>query len=1629
MQASLVKSLVTAFDRNQRVLWPRAKVGGQAVLLFCALAIVVPSAIAGPPSTSPELMDTVAPQPYRNTFISRDGNLMIETGAGWMDDWDYISYNLDFPEAPRVIACAQKSGAKMAAAVNHSTDGFYLAINDENGNTVTGAWVFWIAVYPSQYHNASTGVWIESGSGWMSNYDNISYNLDFPGAPRVVSSAQKGGNAIMSCPMNHDADGFTLLLKDHNGQSVTDAWTFWIAVYPLQIELDDGLKIEMLGGWRDNGEYVSYDITTFPEAPHVVTCAQSNGACMSCPVSHSTSGFTFSLRDYNGDAVDNAWTFGMAVYPRYGYVEDPQEQPSICRSPSSLSPTCCQGQNASSQSFEVWNCGSGTLNYSISDNASWLSCSPSSGSSTGEHDTISVNYSTSGLSCGSYSGTITITDPAADNSPQTIGVNLTVDCPSICRSPTSLTNECNEGQDAPSQLFQVWNCGCGTLNYSITDNAGWLSCSPTSGTSTGEQDTINVYYSTSGLSCGSYSGTITITGNADNTPQTISVNLTVHCDEPLICYYPTSLSNSCEEGQNAPSQTFEVWNCGNGTLSYSISDDVTWLSCTPSSGTSTGEHDTITVIYSTESLPCGGSPYSGTITITASGAENSPQTISVSLTVTCAADTYLTLEWAPVQIVRDNRGAVRLTAWNTGSSPTGDRTLTLKYGVEILAVDTVNIPADGSVEKRLFFATEDLPVSSIDLEAHLDPMPGEQNTANNSLAIPMSVLPESQAQTMVFTEMSRIEDEYGTGECEDLAYDLVRFTTDATVVGVMVDVHSDPTCVAAYSQWDASPSDQTRANNVVAAIDTYVQSRLDCDYVTVQYLMVVGADEIVPFRRADAGNVFPESAYAPHIPANSRLRATFNANMFPSDSYYADAQNTDPPVPDYAIGRLVETPDQIVGVIEQFLIDGPSITVNDVGLADHTPVDFADPAQTEFQTVFPAAGIHALGSVWSAAQLQDLFCTAPSKQYLGVYPHSRHNMFQAPDGTILTATITNVGVGIDGALTVSNGCHAGLATWHDEDWPEVFLAGNANGMTSNTTYGFRSATPGLPVYNVRLYRDLVERLCEGASIGQALTYSKVTFRTGPAWWDNAGGVCRRVLLGSTLYGIPHYRYDIRGAVPPARGRLVAKSTIPSKTVDVEYLATGGRRALVKETRILYPGPYIQYSDGSGGVYYVGVSEEIATAVAVPVFPAGRSVLGQTDVRAHGALITDEQHADEMVQNITLGSASCADGEMTGEFAEDIWYPALEYRVDSLIGAGQIVETLVPVTAQYHLATETLRLYDEITYDIYYSDLSDWVPPAVATVYHAPADPIPDEPVTIYVAAADDSGVYAVVIRTSMDEGDNWETHTATYNGGTGMWEVTITRPDYSNGVYYVNVVDNAGNVTTDKNDGEFYQLGSGSPDCLLYDMNYDGFVSIIGDVPPFVQVVYFNDYEWYEQQFPGMDPVCPGDCNGDGFLSIIGDVPCFVDCVYFGNCPRRGDQGGDGDGKEQANGTFTIGGAVYSDLGNPLGSGLEGVRIQVTELTAAALTADTDSEVLRIPDPATLTGTAPHAQWITASGALGLWQIDGLRPGWYAVTASAPGWVLEHMQAGVGTGSPRVKIVVDAPNQAGNQSIQFLASE
>lgn len=115
---------------------------------------------------------------------------------------------------------------------------------------------------------------------------------------------------------------------------------------------------------------------------------------------------------------------------------------------------------------------------------------------------------------------------------------------------------------------------------------------------------------------------------------------------PVIQRSPAGFTRSVYEGDNLPDDSFSVQNVGPGTLSYSITDDVNWLSVDPPTGTSTGEVDTITVIYDTGDLALGG-PYQGIVTISDPNASNSPQTIAVSVTV-------LASPYAPADFDRDN---------------------------------------------------------------------------------------------------------------------------------------------------------------------------------------------------------------------------------------------------------------------------------------------------------------------------------------------------------------------------------------------------------------------------------------------------------------------------------------------------------------------------------------------------------------------------------------------------------------------------------------------------------------------------------------------------------------------------------------------------------------------------------------------------------------------------------------------------------------------------------------------------------------------------------------------------------------------------------------------------------------
>ncbi len=176
-----------------------------------------------------------------------------------------------------------------------------------------------------------------------------------------------------------------------------------------------------------------------------------------------------------------------------------------------------------SQVFEIWphDDDGDTLTYS------WKL----DGGNIAESDTT-YEYGPMPGDEGAHTIQVTVSDGKGGTDSHTWDVTVNGNLPYISCSVSSLSPSVKEGGDAAQQTFTVANTGAGTMSFTVGDNETWLSCSPTSGSSTGGATTlITVTYTTSALDVGTYNATITVTdtspGTAGNSPLEIPVTLTV----------------------------------------------------------------------------------------------------------------------------------------------------------------------------------------------------------------------------------------------------------------------------------------------------------------------------------------------------------------------------------------------------------------------------------------------------------------------------------------------------------------------------------------------------------------------------------------------------------------------------------------------------------------------------------------------------------------------------------------------------------------------------------------------------------------------------------------------------------------------------------------------------------------------------------------------------------------------------------------------------------------------------------------------------------------------------------------------------------------------------------------------
>jgi hypothetical protein len=128
-------------------------------------------------------------------------------------------------------------------------------------------------------------------------------------------------------------------------------------------------------------------------------------------------------------------------------------------------------------------------------------------------------------------------------------------------------------------------------------------------------------------------------------------------------------------GTSPPTQTFDVSTSGGGSLPFTVTDDATWLTTSLTSGTAPAA---VTVSIAS-GLAAG--TYNGTITVAAQGAQNSPQTVAVSVVVSNVSfnGTWLgkTSQDSTIRIVVANNAITQVyLGWRVASCGTSGSTTT-----------------------------------------------------------------------------------------------------------------------------------------------------------------------------------------------------------------------------------------------------------------------------------------------------------------------------------------------------------------------------------------------------------------------------------------------------------------------------------------------------------------------------------------------------------------------------------------------------------------------------------------------------------------------------------------------------------------------------------------------------------------------------------------------------------------------------------------------------------------------------------------------------------------------------------------------------------------------------------------
>ncbi|MGD0693506.1 MAG: choice-of-anchor D domain-containing protein [Terriglobia bacterium] len=288
------------------------------------------------------------------------------------------------------------------------------------------------------------------------------------------------------------------------------------------------------------------------------------------------------------------------------------------------------GTTSPPQLVSLANSGNATLNVTSivasGDFAQTNNCPATIG--PGANCTISVTFTPTAI--GTRNGTVSVTDNAP-GSPQVVTLTGVGAQPAVTFSPASLTfGPQPVGTTSAPQTVTLISSGNATLSITSIvasgDFAQTNNCP--AGLAAGYSCQISVRFTPTSI--GIRTGTITVTDNAPNSPQ--SVPLTGTGGVPVANLFPTSLTFGSQDlGTTSPPQNVTLSNTGTGPLSItsivtSPSDFAQTNNC--GSSVAAGANCTIAVTFS----PTANGKRTGTLSVTdnSNGVNGSQQTVSLT---------------------------------------------------------------------------------------------------------------------------------------------------------------------------------------------------------------------------------------------------------------------------------------------------------------------------------------------------------------------------------------------------------------------------------------------------------------------------------------------------------------------------------------------------------------------------------------------------------------------------------------------------------------------------------------------------------------------------------------------------------------------------------------------------------------------------------------------------------------------------------------------------------------------------------------------------------------------------------------------------------------------------------------